>query len=100
MSLLSLESIEQHKINLLLSLIKKPQFLKRTDGPNPKLLHTKLSSKTIRVIKKKFLLTMMMAADPKLLSQDLQSLSQLSKKMVQPLLVTHLKSQMEPPLFC
>jgi hypothetical protein len=52
------------------------------------------------VIKKKFLLTMMMAADPKLLLQDLQSLSQLSKKMVQPLLVTHLKSQMEPPLFC
>jgi hypothetical protein len=99
MSLLSLESIEQHKINLLLSRTKRPQFLKRMDGPNPKSLHTKLSSKTIRVIKKKFLLTMMMAADPKLLLQDLQSLSQLSKKMVQPLLETHLKSQMEPPLF-
>jgi hypothetical protein len=52
------------------------------------------------VIKKKYLLTMMMVADLKLQLQDLENLSQLSKKMVQLLLVTRLKSLMVPQSFC
>jgi hypothetical protein len=53
-----------------------------------------------KAIKKKFLSTMMMAADLRLLLQDLLSLSQLSRKMDQLLLVTHPKSLMEPLSFC